>query len=69
VDRISVSSSKVNSVGYDPENQVLEIEFNNGSIHHYHSVSVHIYNDLLNANSVGRYLNQYVRNSYSYDKT
>jgi hypothetical protein len=68
MDRTSVSSSNVASLGYDSGNQTLEVEFNNGDIYQYHDVPEHTYNDLLNASSVGVYLNQNVKGNYSYEK-
>lgn len=45
-----VSSSNVRSVGW--ENNTLEVEFNNGSIYHYHNVSQAEYHSVL-VGSVG----------------
>ncbi|HHK0147151.1 TPA: KTSC domain-containing protein [Streptococcus pyogenes] len=45
-----VSSSNVRSVGW--ENNILEVEFNNGSIYHYHNVSQTEYRSVL-VGSVG----------------
>ncbi|MGT2755409.1 KTSC domain-containing protein [Streptococcus ovis] len=40
-----VASSNVRSVGW--ENNTLEVEFNNGSIYHYHNVSRSEYQSVL----------------------
>ncbi|HEM3574381.1 TPA: KTSC domain-containing protein [Streptococcus suis] len=45
-----VTSSNVRSVGW--ENNTLEVEFNNGSIYHYHNVSLSEYQSVL-VGSVG----------------
>ncbi|HEM3577540.1 TPA: KTSC domain-containing protein [Streptococcus suis] len=45
-----VTSSNVRSVGW--ENNTLEVEFNNGSIYHYHNVSLSEYKSVL-VGSVG----------------
>jgi hypothetical protein len=68
MDRVSVSSSNVDSVGYDSDSQILEVEFNSGDIYQYSDVPEYIYDDLLSAGSVGQYLNQNVKNSYSYNQ-
>ena len=34
MERQYVSSSNIASIGYDPDNQVLEIEFLSGAVHH-----------------------------------
>ncbi|HFU3700098.1 TPA: KTSC domain-containing protein [Streptococcus suis] len=45
-----ITSSNVRSVGW--ENNTLEVEFNNGSIYHYHNVSLSEYQSVL-VGSVG----------------
>lgn len=69
MNRISVSSSNISSIGYDPESQTLEIEFNDGSIYQYNDVPQLIYESLMNAGSHGQYLNQHIKDKYSYHKT
>ena len=32
MERTSVTSSNINSIGYDADSQILEIEFNNGAV-------------------------------------
>ncbi|WIV68842.1 KTSC domain-containing protein [Natrialbaceae archaeon AArc-T1-2] len=61
MDRESVSSSLVNSVGYDPDEEVLEVELQNGRIYQYRDVSEEIYREFLAANSLGRYFNRHIR--------
>jgi len=36
--RMSVSSSNISSVGYDPKTQTLEVEFHNGGVYQYFNV-------------------------------
>ena len=68
MDRVSVNSSNVDSVGYNPDSLTLEIEFNSGDIYQYYDVPEYIYDELISAGSVGQYLNQNVKNNYSYDQ-
>lgn len=69
MERVSVSSSNLKSVGYDSGNDILEVEFLNGTIYQYKSVPSKIYDGLLNASSKGQYLNQYVKDGgYSYSR-
>jgi len=49
MERQSVSSSRLVSVGYDTENKVLEVEFKHGGIYQYNDVPEKIYNDLMKA--------------------
>lgn len=66
MERVPVSSSNLNSVGYDSASQTLEIEFNSGSIYQYFNVPSSIYQGLINASSHGQYFSQFIRNSYRY---
>ena len=61
MDRVPVSSSLLASVGYDPTEQVLEVELQDGKIYQYRDVPEATYQDLLNADSLGRYFNQHIR--------
>ncbi|NPE31328.1 KTSC domain-containing protein [Methanococcoides sp. SA1] len=54
--RKSVKSSNVKSIGYDEDACILEVEFNKGPIYHYHGVPLKLYNRLMNASSKGRFL-------------
>ena len=68
MERNAVSSSNIASVGYDSDSQTLEIEFNNGSIYQYFDVGQNVYNDLINAASVGGYLAAHIKGSYRFSK-
>lgn len=68
MDRISVSSSNISSIGYDAESQLLEVEFHDGSIYQYSDVPQSIYDGLMNASSHGQYMHQHIRDQYSYRK-
>lgn len=63
---IPVSSSNVNSVGY--ENSTLYVSFHNGGTYAYYNVPETIYHGLLDAPSVGQYFARYVKGRYIYDK-
>jgi hypothetical protein len=57
MDRNSVSSSLLASVGYDSDEQVLEVELQDGKVYQYMDIPEETYRDLLNADSIGRYFN------------
>lgn len=59
--RQPVSSSLVESLGYSPEKEVLEVELENGRVYQYRDVPESTYNELIEADSIGRYFNQYIR--------
>lgn len=66
--RDHVESSNIESIGYDSKSQTLEIEFLNGSIYQYFDVQHHIYDELMNADSHGKYLAAYIKGNYRYSK-
>jgi KTSC domain len=66
--RISVASSNLASVGYDPITQTLEIEFHNGGVYQYFGVPTEVYEGLVSAGSKGGYHAAYIRDSYSYSR-
>lgn len=69
VEMISVSSSNVHSIGYDEENKKLFVKFLNGSLYVYYSVPITHYKGLLNASSVGSYLDSFIKKGgYLYTK-
>ena len=54
MERISVESSNIKSIGYDSGREVLEVSFNNGGVYHYHGVSYQTYQELMSADSKGK---------------
>jgi hypothetical protein len=62
--RISVSSSNVDSVGYDAQTQTLEVAFKSGDIYQYSGVPTNVYEAIMSASSVGSYLHQHVYPHY-----
>lgn len=59
--RSTVSSSNIASIGYDAEYQILEVEFLNGSVYQYFNVTESLYQGLMIAQSHGNYLDQYIK--------
>ena len=63
-----VESSSLQSVGYDEECQVLEVEFRNGAVYQYHDCPKLTYEELMNAPSKGQFFNAEIRNSLAYSR-
>ncbi len=59
--RQSVNSSSIVSVGYDRAARVVEIEFEGGAIYRYMPVPVYIYRELLDAPSKGVFVNSVIK--------
>lgn len=66
--RYTVASSNLASVGYDSATQTLEIEFLSGWVYQYYNVPENLYDQLMRAGSKGRFLHQYIRNAYPYSR-
>lgn len=64
MDRQSVVSSNLNSIGFDPQTNTLEIEFNDNSVYHYFGVPEQVYLALLGASSHGKYFHANIRDRY-----
>ena len=67
-DMVNVSSSNIESVGYDPDNKTVCVKFLNGSIHAYKGVPKHEFEALRDAPSVGSYLHRNFKNVYPYER-
>lgn len=66
--RQQVESSNLASVGYDAENEILEVEFNHGGIYQYFDVPESEYIALMSASSHGSYFSANIRNNHKYQK-
>jgi hypothetical protein len=64
--REPVDSSTMKSVGYKAKSRMLEIEFDSGAVYQYLGVPARIHEELLGAESKGRYFNGEIRDVYAY---
>ena len=64
--RQPVESSMLRSAGYDPEREILELEFTSGRIYRYFGVPQDVFADLLTAESKGRYFLAQIDDLYPY---
>lgn len=65
IDMRPVRSTMAKAVGYSQAQQVLQIEFKNGSIYQYEEVEPEIWNDLWASDSIGIVFNEAIRGNYS----
>ncbi len=66
--RLPVSSSNIRSIGYDDQSSILEVEFVSGNIYHYFDVPEYLFRELKAAASKGKFLNDYIKYGYRYQK-
>lgn len=65
MERTPVNSSAIAAVGYSELNRVLEVEFENGGVYRYQDVGPRKAENFVNSSSMGAYLNDRIKDSYS----
>lgn len=63
-----VVSSNLQSVAYDEEKSLLYVRFLNGGVYYYENVPKELYDQLLGAESAGKYLNAFIKPHYAFKK-
>ncbi|UJB30293.1 KTSC domain-containing protein [Chromobacterium sp. Beijing] len=66
MERTRVSSSTIRSIGYDEATFTLEVEFLNGHVYQYFSVSFDRYQRLMASRSKGSFLANHIKDHYRY---
>jgi hypothetical protein len=67
MEREPVTSTNVVSVGYDAAIETLEVEFKN-SVYQYYNVPQPIYDQMMASESIGKFLNVYIKPMYPCSK-
>ncbi len=67
-DMINVQSSNLESVGYDQDNEIVYVRFLNGNVYIYKAVPQWEFENLMNAPSLGSYLNRNIKGAYPYER-
>jgi len=65
MERKSIESSMIRSIGFDSESSILEIEFNSGAIWQYFDFPESEWYEFENAESQGKYFNREILNQYT----
>ncbi len=66
--RKPVVSTSLASVGYEAATRILEVEFRKGRVYQYHDVGADIVEQLMKADSKGRFMNAHIRNAYRFTR-
>ena len=64
LERQSVKSVILRSVGYDDSTKILEIEFHSGLVYQYLGVPSKVYMDLMRSGEIGKYFSDKVRTRF-----
>ena len=66
---MACNSTLLKAAAYYAQLAVLERQFQNGTVYCYLGVPAQIYNQLLQAESKGRYFNSHIRNRFNFTKS
>lgn len=69
MNRVSVESSCVSSLGYEPATRVLEVAFSSGSVYQYSAVPPGVFSRWMKAESKGTFFNAEILDVYDYRRT
>ena len=67
ISQIGFEINRINSMNARPIN-VLRVIFNSGYIYEYYDVEKTVYEDLLNAKSLGAFFHQNIKDEYQFEK-
>lgn len=65
---LQVTSSDIASIGYNNQTKQLGIMFHRTGCYIYENVPREVFNEMKNANSIGRFFHQKIKDSYVYFK-
>ncbi len=63
--RVSVTSSNIRSIGYEPSTSTLEVEFHGGRVYQYAGVAAVEYQRFLSAGSKGTFFHDQIKDRYA----
>ena len=66
--KVPVSSSNINAIGYDEQSLTLEVDFKNGGSYQYLGVPPSVHQALMRASSHGKYLESHIKGRYGFNK-
>ena len=61
---LPVQSTMATSIGYDCDNQILQVEFSSGSVYQYANVEPETWEALQETDSLGRFYNNEIKGQY-----
>jgi len=65
MERKSIESSMINSIGFDPSSSTLEIEFSNGAVWQYFDFPESEWYEFENSESQGKFFNREIKDQYT----
>jgi hypothetical protein len=71
MDLKAVESSNIAAMGHDGETQKMQVKFKTGTVYLYRNVTAEVFEQVINAASIGRMFNQLIKskpNAYPYEQ-
>ncbi|MBU1122455.1 MAG: KTSC domain-containing protein [Candidatus Omnitrophica bacterium] len=68
IEMIPVSSSNIQAIGYDEDNEIVHVQFLNNTEYIYKGVPRPIFEGLINSPSIGSFLHRNFKNVYPYER-
>lgn len=65
---IQVKSSLIEAVDYNQEKQILKVQFKNGDLWQYEEVDKFIWDEMINAKSIGKFFLEVIKGKYTSTK-
>lgn len=62
---LPVNSTMAAAIGYDPDQQILQVEFATGKVYQYTDVEEQTWESLCEADSIGRFYNHQIKGNYN----
>lgn len=67
MERLTVKSSKIASIGYDAKKEVFEVEMKTGILFRHQHVPPHFWKECLLAKSIGKYYFNNIRDTFPFE--
>ena len=68
MEEIRLDSTNIYSVSYDPRREILIVRFRNNTRYRYFDVPESVFQDLLDAESHGKFFHKNIRNVFVFEK-
>ncbi|MGH7664494.1 MAG: KTSC domain-containing protein [Gemmatimonadaceae bacterium] len=68
MERRTIFSSSIRSIGFDRDAQVLELEFYSGGIYQYREVPESVYDEFMLAPSKGKFYQHRIKEKFDYSR-
>ena len=63
-----LDSEMLLAAGYDPKSRILQVVFRTGGTYRYKNVPSDKYDELISAESIGKYMHKHIIDHYEYER-